>query len=74
MSEQNEVLSKNLKVDIQFRDRTYSPKYRSGRTTSSLDVQSKVWQGTLFYSTIQKLQFSYFKVVLVKLRLIEGFP
>ena len=48
MSRENKVLPENLEADIQFRDRTYGPKYHSGRIAPSLDVQSKVWQGTLF--------------------------
>jgi hypothetical protein len=40
--EKNEVLPKNLEVDVSSRNRTYSPKYHSERMATSLDVQSKV--------------------------------
>jgi hypothetical protein len=39
MSGQNEVLPKNLEVDVWSRDLMYGLKYHSGRTALSPDVQ-----------------------------------
>jgi hypothetical protein len=36
--EKNEVLLENLKADVWSQDRTYDPKYHSGRMTLNLDV------------------------------------
>jgi hypothetical protein len=48
MSEQNEVLPENLEVGVWSQDKTYGSKFLKGRVASSLDIWSKVWQGTLF--------------------------
>jgi hypothetical protein len=40
--EKNEILPKKLEVNVWSQDRTYDPKYHSGRTTPSSDVRSRV--------------------------------
>jgi hypothetical protein len=37
-----------MRYSLKTSKRMYGPKYHSGCKASSLDVRSKVWQGTLF--------------------------
>jgi hypothetical protein len=71
MSGENEVLLENLEVDVQSRDRTYNPKYQSRCIALSLDVQSRVCQGTLFSPAVSMFMFPYFRVVFVEIELIN---
>jgi hypothetical protein len=40
--EKNEVLPKNLEVNVRSQDRTYGLKYHSGRMALSPDIRSRV--------------------------------
>jgi hypothetical protein len=67
-SGENEILPKNLEVNIWSQDRTYGPKCHSRHTAQSVTGDS------IFTKPSHSSYFPYSRVVLVGIRLIEGFP
>jgi hypothetical protein len=67
-SGENEILPKNLEANIWSQDRTYGPKCHSRHMDQS------VTGDYIFTKPSHSSYFPYSRVVLVGIRLIEGFP